>query len=470
MAWRVYHDCTLMMFQFTEASASLRTRLILIPPVFLLLGIVVAIGATLINAPNRVAAETASGLTIGGHLISYALDDIRFSEDPDLALNRLLEELSHVRHIRVGYRPSPGSQITNPITPSLAKSAPNWFVNFFEPRRVSESFPVVYQGKRRGEIVMKAEPADEVGEVWDDLVFLISLLSAISVGIVVLIWIAVNHTLRPLRGLVEGLNRLQRGQFDEVGEIRVAELQRVGDQFNRLAKSLARTESDNRLLIDRLMSIQESERKELARELHDEFGASLFGIRASASCVVQAATADGPIGPRFKEITERAEAISSLADAIQKHNHRILERLQPIVLNEMGLFNALRHLAAAWNMAHRGFSCELTTPDVEPELSDDASLTIYRIVQECLTNIARHSKADRVEIAVGIRPGGSLIIRIADNGVGLPGNFRFGFGFLGMSERVRKLNGRLDVSNGRSGGTVIEVTMPLPSHEIAQAS
>jgi two-component system sensor histidine kinase UhpB len=237
MAWRAYHDCKLMMFQFTEASASLRTRLVLIPPVFLLLGIVVAIGATLINAPDRVAAETASGLTIGGHLISYALDDIRFSDDPDLALNRLLEELSHVRHIRVGYRPSPGSRITDPITPSLAKSAPNWFVNFFEPRRVSESFPVVYQGKRRGEIVMTAEPADEVGEVWDDLVFLISLLSAISVGIVVLTWLAVNYTLRPLRGLVEGLNRLQRGQFDEVGEIRVAELQRVGDQFNRLNRS-----------------------------------------------------------------------------------------------------------------------------------------------------------------------------------------------------------------------------------------
>jgi two-component system, NarL family, sensor histidine kinase UhpB len=103
-------------------------------------------------------------------------------------------------------------------------------------------------------------------------------------------------------------------------------------------------------------------------------------------------------------------------------------------------------------------------------LSDDASLTIYRIVQECLTNVARHSKANRVEVAVGVRPGGSLIIRIADNGVGLPENFRFGFGFLGMSERVRRLNGRLNVSNRRSGGTVIEVTMPVPSHEVAQAS
>ncbi len=121
-------------------------------------------------------------------------------------------------------------------------------------------------------------------------------------------------------------------------------------------------------------------------------------------------------------------------------------------------------------MAHKSFFCDLTIPDIEPELSDDASLTIYRIVQECLTNVARHSKADRVEIAVSLRPGGSLVVRIADNGVGLPKDFRFGFGFLGMSERVRKLNGRLDVSNGGSGGTVIEVTMPMPSHEIAQAS
>ncbi len=354
-----------MVFQFTKASASLRTRLILIPPVFLFLGIIVAIGATLIDAPDRVAAETASGLTIGGHLITYALDDIRYSADPDAALDRLKEELSHVRHIRVGYRPTPDSPVTDPITPALVKTAPTWLVNLFEPRRTSETFPVVFQGAQHGEVVMTAEPSDEVGEVWDELVFLIGLLSAISVGIILLTWLAVNHTLRPLRELVEGLNRLERGQFDGVGKIRVAELQRVGEQFNRLAKSLSRTEADNRLLIDRLMSIQESERKELARELHDEFGASLFGIRASASCVVQAASAEGPVEARFKEITERANAISSLADIIQKHNYRILERIQPIVLMRWGfstrcgisLTPGARRIAALPAIStHRAFS------------------------------------------------------------------------------------------------------------------
>ncbi len=458
------------MFQFIKASGSLRTRLILIPPVFLLLGIVAAIGATLIDAPDRVAAETASGLTIGANLITYALEDIRFSADPESALDRLKQELAHVRHVRVSFRPSPDSPMTRAITPARTKSAPNWFVNLFAPRPVTETFPVIFEGVRHGDMVMNAEPADEAGEIWDELVFLIGLLSVISIGIVSLTWLAVNYTLRPLRALIEGLDRLEHGQFDGIGKIRVAELQRVGEQFNRLAKSLARTEADNRLLIDRLMSIQESERRELARELHDEFGASLFGIRASASCVVEAATANGPADARFKEIIDRANAISSLADVIQKHNYRILERIQPIVLNELGLFDALRHLASAWGEAHRGLVCDIKVPDTQPELSDDANLTIYRIVQECLTNVARHAKASAVEISVQVLWTQRMIVRIADNGVGLPKSLRFGFGFLGMSERARKLGGSLRVSNGEKSGSVVEVSIPLPYTQIAKAS
>jgi two-component system, NarL family, sensor histidine kinase UhpB len=457
------------MLYFRAVSASLRTRLIFIPPIFLLFGIIAAIVATLIDAPSRVALETASGVTIGGHLISYAIDDINFSADPDSALLRLQEELAHVRHIRVGYRPAPGSPITKPITPLAVKEAPAWFVNLFQPKRITETFPVVIQGQRRGELVMSAEPADEVGEVWDELVFLISLLSAISVGIISLTWLSTSYALRPLRDLIEGLDRLERGQFDGLGEIRVAELRRVGEQFNRLAKSLARTEADNRLLIDRLMSIQESERKELARELHDEFGASLFGIRAAASCIIDAASAEGEQHQRFKEIAERAQAISSFADVIQKHNYRILERIQPIALNQVGLFDALQHFVNAWCAAHRDISCELETPDEQLPLGEDMSLAIYRIVQESLTNVARHSKAKNVQIAIIARRNQNIFVRIADDGLGLPQQFRFGFGFLGMSERVRKLGGHLKVSNGRKKGMSIEVVIPFTAQPMAKA-
>ncbi len=458
------------MLYFKAASASLRTRLILIPPIFLLLGIIAAIVATLVDTPSRVAAESASGVTIGGHLIDYALKDMEFSVDPDSALQRLEKELSHVRHIRVGYRPSPGSRITKPITPLGVKQAPAWFINWFEPKRIVETFPVIIQGERRGELVMSSEPADEVGEIWGELIFLIGLLSAVSVGVISLTWLSTNYALRPLRELVEGLDRLERGQFDGLREIRVAELRRVGEQFNRLAKSLAKTESDNRLLIDRLMSIQEAERKELARELHDEFGASLFGIRAAASCIVEATSADGPVEPRFKEIADRAEAISTFADAIQKHNYRILERIQPIALNQVGFFDAVHHLVQAWRTAHRDFLCELETPDEQPAFGEDVSLTIYRVVQECLTNVARHSKAKNVQIAIKMSPDQSTFIRVADDGVGLSRDFRFGFGFLGMSERVRKLRGRLKVSNGKKNGTLIEVTIPPVERPVAKAT
>lgn len=448
------------MFHF-KASTSLRTRLILIPIIFLLVGIIVAIVAMLIDVPSRIAVETASGITVGGHLIDHTLGEIQSAADLDASLDRLKNELSHVRHIRVEYRVAHGSPIAKPITPHSVSEVPSRLVNWLAPTRATETFPVIIAGQRHGELVMSAEPADEASEIWDELLFLIGLLSAISIGIVCLIWLSANIALKPLRDLVEGLDRLERGQFDGLAEIRITELQRVGEQFNRLAKSLAQSGADNRLLIDRLMSIQESERKELARELHDEFGATLFGIRAAASCIIEAAAADGSDRERLGEITERASAISSLADAIQKHNYRILERIQPIVLDQMGLYNALQHLVDAWSADHRGFNCELELPPARPFHREEIGLTIYRIVQECLTNVARHSRATHVHIAMKTAASNhSTSIRIADNGIGLSRNFRFGFGLLGMSERVRKIGGRLTVSNGPEKGTLIDVFIP----------
>ncbi len=471
-----------MMLHFKTASASMRLRLILIPPCFLLLGIAVATGVTLYDARDRIALETASGITIGSHLIEYALDNVEVAPDPDAALRQLQTELVHVRHIRVEYKADPNMAAVQSVATPAAKEAPAWFLNWFEPERVAKRFPVLIHGQPHGQLVMWTKPSDEAAEVWEELVFLVGLLSAISVGIVTLIWLSASHTLKPLHELVDGLDRLQRGQFDGVADMRVAELQRVGEQFNLLAKSLARTEADKRLLIDRLMSIQESERKELARELHDEFGASLFGIRAAASCIVEAAVTKKGGQIRAQEIVERAKAISSMADSIQKHNYRILERIQPVTLNQMGLYSALHHLVEAWRSAHSGFDCELETPQEEAAFSEDVSLTSYRIVQECLTNVARHSMAKKVHIVMACRHGSCapaavrmraerrIFISVSDDGIGLPQDFKFGFGFLGMTERVRKLGGHLTVSNAQRRGTLIEAVIPVIDAEMRRAS
>ncbi|WOJ91355.1 histidine kinase [Methylocapsa polymorpha] len=460
------------MLYFMRASASMRARLILIPSCLLALGIVAAIFVTLYDAKDRISSEIASGVNLGSILIGYALDDVVVAAKPEEALQQLQDELAHIRHISVRYKRYGGgpNDYTDPAAPNAA--APKWFRDFFEPERIVKSYPVTIKGEQHGELVMWTKPSDEVAEIWSGLVFLTDLLAAISAGIVTLISLTANQMLRPLNDLVDGLGRLQRGQFSGLGEICVVELRQIGEQFNRLARSLARTEADNHLLIDRLMSIQEAERKELARELHDEFGASLFGIRAAASCIIEDASADLNADRRH-EIIGRAEAISALADSIQKQNYRILERIRPVILHQVGLLNATRHLVEEWRAAHRDVDCEVSLPPEQPAFDEEVSLTSYRIVQECLTNVARHARARSVRVALEINANHddslaastasrrSIHVSVEDDGVGLPADFRFGFGFLGMSERVRKLGGQFNVSNGARAGALIEAVIPV---------
>lgn len=465
------------MMPHKTAKNSMRMRLILIPSTILGLGIVAAIVVTLFDAKTRIASEITSGVRLGDLLIGYALEDLNDSKNPEPALQRLQSGLAHVRHIKVSYvEPNPATRLEAanfPPEPSARprSSAPGWFLRLFEPARTEAVYPLFLGGAPRGKLVMSSEPADEVAEIWESLAFLTGLLTTISIVIVMLIWFTARHTLKPVDQLVEGLDRLGRGQFNQVGEIRIAELSRIGEQFNRLAGSLARTEADNHLLIDRLLSIQDAERKELARDLHDEFGASLFGIRAATSCIIE--TARGITeSEKAAEIIGRAEAAAALADAIQKHNYRILERIRPVILHQLGLADALRNLVDSWRAQHRDFVC---TVEIEPEVcaaqcafTEDFSLTSYRIVQECLTNVARHSKAKLVRVAmnycsgarsIGNMPG--VLLSIEDDGVGLPPEFKFGFGFLGMIERVRKLGGHLKIANGTHAGTMIEALIPI---------
>jgi two-component system, NarL family, sensor histidine kinase UhpB len=461
-----------MMLSFMRATASMRTRLIVIPASLLLLGMATAILVTLYDAEDRIRSESASGIKHGSLLIDYAHDNVVTSSDPDAALRRLQTELKNVRHISVQYRPADKATNDEKVESASDASVPKWFLDFFEAPQIIKSYPVTIKGEPHGELVMSTKPADEVAEIWNDLSFLTVLLAVISAGIISLMSLTTHQTLKPLNELVDGLCRLQRGEFAALNEIRIVELRQIGEQFNLLARSLARTEADNHLLVDRLMSIQEAERKELARELHDEFGASLFGIRAAASCIMEDATS-GLNEERTREIVGRAKAISNLADSIQKHNYRILERVRPVILHQIGLINAIRDLVDQWQTAHRDIACEVRLPAKPPPCNDDVSLTSYRFVQECLTNVARHAKAESVRVmleysateANGMtaptESNRAIHVSVEDDGIGLADDFQFGFGFLGMSERVRKLGGHFKVSNSQHAGTLIEAIIPL---------
>ncbi|MDQ7249018.1 histidine kinase [Dongia sedimenti] len=442
---------------------SIRARLILIPMLILPAMLAVAVTVLLAGSGERIAEETRSGMQTGRVLIGYAVRSLGETPNPDAEIRHLVGNLASVRHVQFFYLATETLGGTPPLwhaeTPRL--DAPQWFIDLFPAERPVETYPVMIHGAERGEIILVGNPLDEIGEVWAELVFLVGLLAGASVLILAaLLWTA-RLVARPMQALSGGLDRLGRGEFAPIGRSRVSELQSIGERFNALAQSLDQARSDNRLLIDKLIMVQESERREIARELHDDFGATLFGIRTELALIRE--TQDPAA------IGQHAAAMSGMIDDIQKQNYRMLDRLRPGSLAHARLSESIGDLVDAWAERHRGITWLLTIEDEIDGATEESALTIYRMVQEGLVNASRHAQAETVEVALAVR-NGALVVAIRDDGRGLPAGFHMGFGLLGMSERVRRLGGKLSVANGAESGTVIEATIPWPRAETAQAT
>jgi two-component system sensor histidine kinase UhpB len=145
----------------------------------------------------------------------------------------------------------------------------------------------------------------------------------------------------------------------------------------------------------------------------------------------------------------------------------MLDRLRPGSLAHARLSESIGDLVDGWAERHRGVNWLLTIEEEIDGAGEEAALTVYRMVQEGLVNALRHAGAETVEVSLAFHDN-DLVIAIRDDGAGLPANFHMGFGLLGMSERVRRLNGRLAVTNGADSGTVIEAAIPWPSHRTQQ--
>jgi two-component system sensor histidine kinase UhpB len=165
--------------------------------------------------------------------------------------------------------------------------------------------------------------------------------------------------------------------------------------------------------------------------------------------------------------------MSDQVNALQQFNRRVLERLRPVGLAELGLADALAALLRLWREIHPGVVIETSISPSLGARGETAELTIYRIIQEALTNVFRHARATRVEITVEpatpLRPGSfgkeATLVRVCDNGAGLPTDHRQGFGMIGMRERVLALGGSMTVASTNHGVTVealVPNAMPQP--------
>lgn len=221
--------------------------------------------------------------------------------------------------------------------------------------------------------------------------------------------------------------------------------------------ALTATNAELRRLSESLIMVRESERTRIARELHDELGQQLMRLRLDLSSLT------GPLHKSLPELEERVKIMKGLLADTVASVRRITTELRPPLLDDLGLVAAAEWLANDFSQ-RSGVVVDVEIDPAADECEADMATAVYRILQEALTNVARHASASRVSVTLQLE-NDALYLAIEDNGHGMHSAFGpifcAGNGLVGMRERVLMFSGSLDVGRSAAGGVAIEVHLPL---------
>ncbi|HSL21318.1 MAG TPA: sensor histidine kinase [Vicinamibacterales bacterium] len=279
---------------------------------------------------------------------------------------------------------------------------------------------------------------------------------------VVLAWGAAQSVRRPIVRLTADAQRIARGDLKQpIAPAGVDEIGRLAAALEQMRHALVQDELLGRLL-RKVIAAQEEERKRLARELHDETSQQLTALAMQLDLIERAPGSAG-CGPR---LVEARALVGTMIDDL----HRVIYDLRPSILDDLGLLPAIKWYAER-RLASRGIAVQFEFPDAPPELSPEALIAVYRVAQEALSNVERHSQADTVLVACTVSPS-ELTIEVEDDGIGFdpeemrqPRETGQGLGLLGMRERLSLFGGTCKVESQPGQGTRVVLTLPLKNAE-----
>ena len=253
--------------------------------------------------------------------------------------------------------------------------------------------PIMIRGERVGELVFEPDMAADIYEKWIGFLAIVASGAALTLVTLAITYLTVDAALKPLRDLGTGLARLRDGHY--AGRIPCSgppEIAESCEAANELAATLTQLDRENRSLLRKMVSIQDEERRDIARELHDELGPLLFAIRANVIAMVDSGAADQD------DFDSPAQKALQSVEALQLTNRRILDRLRPMHIEEFGLQSSIQKLL-------RGVRSQVPAIDVAFEIDPaldaiDAvvSQTVYRVMQEGITNVLRHAQATEMRL------------------------------------------------------------------------
>ena len=436
---------------------SLRTRVVIAIALVLLLGSVAGVGLAGWQAKWALRAELAAALAGARQTVASAYEDLPRSDHPARDLRQLVATFDGNLHLQATLVDARGDVIfASRASPALG--APRWFRDL-----LGDSLPDAHisaPSPAQGTIVLRLLFANDVGALWREFVDLAGVLAVSWLLGSITVWLAVGRALKPLASFSDAFVRIGAGDYGaSVPEKGPVELVRLGHGVNDMARSLMVMRRQNRALEEQLRTLQDEERADLARDLHDEIGPHLFAVNVDAATARRMIIA-GESGPAL----DRLSAIQQGAAHMQGLVRDILGRLRPTELIDLGLAAAVDELVAFWRGRNPAIGFQISLPPdeaVAPALRE----TIYRVIQEGLNNAVRHGRPTRVAVSVMFDDKPWVTVRIVDDGAPPDRPDGAGYGLIGMRERVEAAGGVLTIVRGQNGGWTVLARFPSEDGE-----
>ncbi|MEW6438584.1 MAG: histidine kinase [Pseudomonadota bacterium] len=434
---------------------SLRSRLIVSIACVLLFTLGVGCILIYLDALKKIDTEMTAALSVGVRTVQNATDDAEEAANPLRQLELLVEDFDGNRHVQAFLMNDQGLPIAKSMLLIPSDPSPLWFNHLIarDPQVVHLVLPQPFA--RYGSILLATDSHNEIDEVWSDLQVTLTMLALFCILVLMLVYFTLGRPLALLQKMTTAFRLVGHGDYrprmEEKGAPEIVDLSHC---FNDMVARLANTEQQNAKLQQQLANVQEEERADLARDLHDEIGPLLFALNIDVS------TLQRRIGGGKEQIAARLEAIAGAIAEIQVHVRSMLGKLRPAVLLDLGLDQAVDNLVGFWGKRRQDVRIAV---DLDSEsFGEKLDATIYRVFQEGLNNALRHGNPTQVELTAKVADERHVVVTVGDDGAGFSADENhFGYGLLGMRERVESLGGSLEVSN-RSGGKGVSVVATLP--------
>jgi two-component system sensor histidine kinase UhpB len=442
----------------------LHTRLLFGIGTVTLMALVISLLMPLDSIRDDVATETDASMQLAQLLldIQHAVVNARNAAEARFAAIDEIHRANDLRHVRVSFVDDTGALLaTSPTEEPQVGRLTKLLLSSSPPS--SLVYPFAYHAVPLGKIRVSSNPMSEFAEIEQrigrDLAVLAGVLLAMGAAIS---WM-VRQGLRPVAQVQSALTRLQAGHLEtRLPHFPVKDIDDISQRFNQCAAAMQAAEAQRRDLNRRLIKAEEEERRRLARELHDELGQSLTAIKVDAAYIAREATASSP------KIVASARSIETLSSNIMELIRSMLARLRPHGLETVGLRETLQDLVSGWQVrvADR-FECSLAIRGDVDVLPPDLNITVYRLIQECLTNAVRYSRAKYIAIELSLMPESSdpwrVMLEVTETAVAenKAAVGTSGTGLLGMRERVEAHGGELEINLSPEGGLSLRAWLPV---------